>query len=44
MAARTGGRVLEIDTSHSPFLSRPHAVAAILRDTLATAAAAAPAP
>ena len=44
MAAHIGGKVLEIDTSHSPFLSQPHVVATILRETLATTVAAAPTP
>ncbi|WP_326834916.1 alpha/beta hydrolase [Amycolatopsis rhabdoformis] len=36
MAAHLGGKTLEIDTSHSPFLSQPHLVATILRETLTT--------
>jgi pimeloyl-ACP methyl ester carboxylesterase len=35
--AQRSGRVLRLDTSHSPFLSRPAEVAAILKDELSAA-------
>ncbi|WP_115789771.1 alpha/beta hydrolase [Arthrobacter silvisoli] len=37
MAARTGGTVREIDTSHSPFLSHPAVVAGLVREMVASA-------
>jgi pimeloyl-ACP methyl ester carboxylesterase len=38
MAARAGATVHELDTSHSPFLSRPDLVAELIRDTVRTSA------
>lgn len=35
MAVRTGGAVRELDTSHSPFLSRPDLLADLVRETAA---------